>query len=209
MDKAGNALTLEREPTHLADPDLTFAIALSLDTKGKSPQTRWQHKQEAMDEELQRALYLCGKEAFALALRALGSPIPQRERSKAAGMASRSTFGATTTYADGWTSKRSSDRIRATSLAQAYSRGPLPPSLEFIPDSDPDCTPSPSDGETDRSEEYLASDPSTVQIGTPECEDRDSRDHEWAIRLRIGYRLFYKTDIYRDNIGIDIIGYWF
>ena len=31
----------------------------------------------------------------------------------------------------------------------------------------------------------------------------------YGIRLRIGYRLFYKTDIYRDNIGIDIIGYAF
>jgi hypothetical protein len=29
------------------------------------------------------------------------------------------------------------------------------------------------------------------------------------LRLRIGYRLFYKTDIYRDNIGIDIIDYTF
>jgi len=30
-----------------------------------------------------------------------------------------------------------------------------------------------------------------------------------VLRLRIGYRLFYKTDIYRDNIGIEIIDYTF
>jgi hypothetical protein len=29
------------------------------------------------------------------------------------------------------------------------------------------------------------------------------------LRLRIGYRLFLYRDIYRDNIGIDIIGYDF
>ncbi len=30
-----------------------------------------------------------------------------------------------------------------------------------------------------------------------------------TLRLRIGYRLFLYRDIYRDNIGIDIIGYAF
>jgi hypothetical protein len=30
-----------------------------------------------------------------------------------------------------------------------------------------------------------------------------------TVRLRIGYRLFLYRDMYRDNIGIDIIGYDF
>ena len=53
-----------------------------------------------------------------------------------------------------------------------------PPSLDVIPDSDPDFTSSPSYGEVDRSEGDLASVPSTVQIGTPECDDFDPKDHE-------------------------------
>jgi len=54
----------------------------------------------------------------------------------------------------------------------------LLPSPNVIPCSDPGCTPSPPDGETNKSEMDLTSVPSIVQIVTPECEDRDPKDHE-------------------------------
>ncbi len=57
----------------------------------------------------------------------------------------------------------------------------LPPSLVVSPDFDFEFTPSTCNGETHGSEEVPASVPITVQIGTPECEALDPRDHETTV----------------------------
>ena len=55
----------------------------------------------------------------------------------------------------------------------------LSPSLDIIPDYEPNNISSPSEEESDRSVEDRASVPSTVQIGTLEKEDPDPRELEW------------------------------
>jgi hypothetical protein len=69
MDTAESAPTLGLESTHPADPDLADAIALSMDTKRKSPQRRWQQEQEAMAKELQLVLDLSRRGATDVVLR--------------------------------------------------------------------------------------------------------------------------------------------
>jgi hypothetical protein len=40
MDTTGSALTQGRVPNHYVDLDLAVALAMGMDAKGKSPQTR-------------------------------------------------------------------------------------------------------------------------------------------------------------------------
>jgi hypothetical protein len=44
LDTAGSFLTHGKVPNHPADRGLAAALALSMDAKGKSPQTRWQQE---------------------------------------------------------------------------------------------------------------------------------------------------------------------
>ena len=121
MDTTGSALTQGRVPNHYVDLDLAVALAMGMDAKGKSLQTRWQLESEAMDGELRYAMDMSREETTVVVRRTLEAPGLPRGLSMARDVVPRSTAGATITHADEWTNQRISARIRASSLARSSS----------------------------------------------------------------------------------------